>query len=109
MPSRAASVSLSARSARCSGWRRSLSTSSAWPTHDACLRPAEQLVPGEADEAGAGGEALACLRLVAERHERARAEVVDEREVVRGGDLSQLGERRAVREAHDAEVRLVHA
>ena len=76
---------------------------------DPCLRPAEQLVAGEADEAGAGGQALARLRLVAERHERARAEVVDEHEVVRGGDLSQLGEGRAVGEAHDAEVRLVHA
>ena len=49
---------------------------------DSRLRPAEQLVAGEADEAGARGEALARLRLVAERHERARAEVVDECEVV---------------------------
>ena len=57
---------------------------------DPRLRPAQQLVAGEADEAGAGGEALARLRLVAERHERAGAEVVDEREVVRGRDLRQL-------------------
>ncbi len=40
---------------------------------DARLRPAQQLVAGEADEAGARGEALARLRLVAERHERARS------------------------------------
>ena len=50
---------------------------------DARLRPAEQLVAGEADEVGAGREALARGRLVARSvDERARAEVVDERQPV---------------------------
>ena len=109
MPSSAASVSLSARSARWRGWRRSRSTRSRPADDDARLRPAQKLVPREADEAGARREALARLRLVAERHERAGAEVVDEREVMCRGDRGQLGQRRAVGEAEHAEVRLVHA
>ena len=47
---------------------------------DPRLRPAEQLVAGEADEVGAGGEARGGGRLVADVEERAGAEVVDERE-----------------------------
>ena len=47
---------------------------------DARLRPAEQLVAREADEVGAGGEARGGRRLALELDERARAEVVDERQ-----------------------------
>ena len=67
VPSSAASVSLSARSARCSGWRRRRSTSSARPTTMPACGPAEQLVAGEADEVGAGGDARRGGRLVPER------------------------------------------
>ena len=47
---------------------------------DPRLRAAEQLVAREADEVGARREARGGGRLVAELVERARAEVVDERE-----------------------------
>ena len=47
---------------------------------DAGLRPAEQLVAREADEVGSRGEARRGGRLVADRRERARAEIVDERQ-----------------------------
>ena len=47
---------------------------------DPGLRPAEQLVAREADEIGARGEARRGGRLVAQLVERARAEIVDERE-----------------------------
>ena len=57
---------------------------------DAGLRPAEQLVAREADEVGAGVEAGAGRRLAVERHERARAEVVDERQPVPSRDRRQL-------------------
>ena len=57
---------------------------------DPCLRPAEQLVAREADDVGAGGEALGGRRLVAEREERARAEVVDERQAGGARELRQL-------------------
>ena len=50
------------------------------PDDDSGLRPAEQLVAGEADEVGARGEARGGGRLVAEVEQRARAEVVDERQ-----------------------------
>ena len=80
VPSSAASVSLSARSARWSGWRRSFSTSSRAPDDDPRLRAAEELVPGEAHEVRARAQALGRRRLVADRGERARAEVVHERE-----------------------------
>src|SRR5262249_33839380 len=43
---------------------------------DPGLRPTEQLVAGEADEIGSGGERLARGRLVADVDERTRAEVV---------------------------------
>ena len=45
VPSSAASVSLSARSARCSGWRRSRSTSSARPTTIPACGPPSSLSP----------------------------------------------------------------
>ena len=76
---------------------------------DPGLRPAEQLVAGEADEVGAGGEARPRRRLVADVDERARAEVVDEREAVPARDAGELLEPRLLREADDAEVRLVDA
>ena len=50
------------------------------PDDDPGLRPAEELVAGEADEIGAVAQALRGGRLVADADERARAEVVDERE-----------------------------
>ncbi len=78
------------------------------PRDDPRLRPAEQLVAREGDEVGARGEALARGRLVLERRERARAEVVDERQPVARRDGGQLGEARPLGEADDAEVRLVH-
>ena len=67
------------------------------PDDDPRLRPAEELVAREGDEVGARGEALARRRLVLERRERARAEVVDERQGVTGGDGGKLGEPSAAR------------
>ena len=49
---------------------------------DPGLRAAEQLVAGEADEVGAGGEAGCGRRLALDLDERARAEIVDERQPV---------------------------
>ena len=77
--------------------------------HDARLRAAEQLVAGEADEVGARGQALARGGLALEVDEDAGAEVVHERQSVPPGDRCQLGHRRLLGEADDAEVRLVHA
>ena len=51
---------------------------------DPRLRPAEQLVAREADEVGAGRERRRDGRLALEVGQRAGAEVVDEREAVRG-------------------------
>jgi hypothetical protein len=76
---------------------------------DPRLRSAEQLVAGEADDVRAGGEARARSRLVADVHQRARAEVVDEDQPVIPRNPRQLRDRRQLREADDAEVRLVHA
>ena len=76
---------------------------------DPCLRAAEQLVAGEADEVRAGGQALARRRLALEMDEHAGAEVVHERQPVPSGDRCQLGHRRLLGEADDPEVRLVHA
>ena len=76
---------------------------------DPGLRAAEQLVAAEADEVGAGGERAARGRLVADVDERAGAEVVEQRQAVRACDGGELLQRRALGEADDAEVRLVHA
>ena len=76
---------------------------------DPRLRPAEQLVAREADEIGSRGEARGGRRLVADRRERARAEVVDERQPGPLRDLRELAERRLLGEADDAEVGLVDA
>ena len=56
------------------------STRSARPDDDPGLGAAEELVAGEADEVGPGGQALPRGGLVLEVHEDARAEVVDERQ-----------------------------
>ena len=109
VPSSAASVSLSARSARCSGCRRRRLDELRAPDDDAGLRAAEQLVAREADEVGAGGEARRGGRLVAQVEQRARAEVVDERQAVPRRDRCQLPEPGQLGEADDAEVRLVDA
>ena len=76
---------------------------------DAGLRAAEELVAREAHEVGAGGEARRGGRLVADRRERARAEIVDERQPGARRDRGQLGERGLLGEADDAEVGLVDA
>src|SRR5438128_11052631 len=69
------------------------------------LGAAEQLVAGEADEVGAGGDALLRRRLVLEVDEDARAEVVDERKVVPVRELGELGRLGPFGEADDTEVR----
>ncbi len=79
------------------------------PDDDARLRAAEELVAREADEVGAGAQRAADGRLPRDVAERARAEVVDEREAVRACDGDDLFEGRQLGEADDAEVRLVHA
>ena len=76
---------------------------------DSRLRPAEQLVAAEADEVGACRERLARRRLVGERAEHARAEIVDERQRMPARDGRELLDARLLGEADDAEVRLVHA
>ena len=77
---------------------------------DPGLRPAEELVAGEADEVGAGGERLARRRL-ARRARRATPEPrsSSERQAVPSRDGRELVEPRQLGEADDAEVRLVHA
>ena len=78
--------------------------------HDPRLRPAEQLVAGEAHEVGAAGERSCAVGSAADTAiERARAEVVDEREAVAPRDFRELLEPGPLLEADDAEVRLVHA
>ena len=109
MPSSAASVSLSERSARWSGWRRSRLDEVGAAGDDPGLRAAEQLVAGEADEVRARGERRGRRRLALDVDERARAEIVDERQLVAARDRRELVESRLLGEADDAEVRLVHA
>ena len=76
---------------------------------DPCLRPAEQLVTRERDEVGAVGERIACERLVGQRHEAARPEIVEQRQLVPPRDGGELGGRRPLAEPDRAEVGLVHA
>ena len=76
---------------------------------DARLRPAEQLVAGEADEIGARGEARGCGRLVADVEQRPRAEIVDERQPGLVGDARELVGRDGRGEPDDSVVRLVDA
>ena len=65
---------------------------------DARLRPAEELVPGEADEIGSGAQALGRRRLVADAPERARAEIVHERQAGSLRDRGQVAQLGALRE-----------
>jgi hypothetical protein len=76
---------------------------------DPRLRAAEQLVAGEADEIGSGRERVPRGRLVRERDQCSRSEVVDEGDPVACRDVGKLGRRRLLGEADDAEVRLVDA
>ena len=79
------------------------------PDDDAGLRAAEELVAGEADEIGAGGEARGRSRLVAER----RAATPEPRSSTSGRptvrDPRELARGRPLGEPDDAEVRLVDA
>ncbi len=109
VPSSAASVSLSARSARCSGCRRSRSTRSARPTTMPACGPPSSLSPEKQTRSAPARRLSAGVGSSPIRRERARAEVVDERELVAPRDRGELRELRALREADDAEVRLVDA
>ncbi len=79
------------------------------PDDDARLRPAEQLVAREADEVGTGRERLAGGGLAGQLRQHARAEIVEQRQAVPLRNRGKLLEPRLLREADDAEVRLVHA
>ncbi len=75
------------RIARASGWRLDALHRVGSADDDAGLRAAEQLVAREADQRRAGLDALAGGRLVdqvGQVEQRARAEVVDQRDAVRG-------------------------
>ena len=80
VPSSAASVSLSARSARCSGWRRSRSTRSARPTTMPACGPPSSLSPEKQTRSAPAARLAARTARPASGDERARAEVVDERQ-----------------------------
>ena len=109
MPSSAASVSLSARSARWSGWRRSRSTSSARPTTIPACGPPSSLSP-EKQTRSAPAARLSRGVGSSPSVERARPSRGRRRAAGRAAArLGQLGEPRALGEADDAEVRLVHA
>ncbi len=85
VPSSAASVSLSARSARWSGWRRSRSTSSARPATMPACGPPSSLSPEKQTRSAPRGERLrAPTARPAHVAERAGAEVVDERQARAG-------------------------
>ena len=75
---------------------------------DPGLRAAEQLVAREADEVGARRQRRGRGRLALDVDERAGAEVVDERQLVAARDGRELLDAGLLREADDAEVRLVH-
>ena len=77
--------------------------------HDSRLRAAEQLVAAEADEVGSGRERLLRRRLRTQIEQRARPEIVDERQREPPGQSGQLLHRRLLGETDDAEVRLVDA
>ena len=76
---------------------------------DARLRPAEELVAREADEIGARGEARRDGGLVAELADRARAEIVDERQPGSPRDARELGQGRLLREPDNPEIGLMDA
>jgi hypothetical protein len=64
------------------------------PDHDPGLRTAEELVAREADEVRACLEALANRGLVLDLRQRARTEVVDQRQLVALRDFGQVRDRR---------------
>ena len=74
---------------------------------DSGLRAAEELVAGEADEIGAGVEALPRSRLVADVHQGAGAEIVDEWQIVQLCDSRELLQAGQFRESDNPEVGLV--
>src|SRR3954454_11296122 len=76
---------------------------------DPRLRATEELVSREADDVGTCSEARRRRRLVADRRQRARAEVVDQRKAGTSRDLREVGERGLLGEADHPEVRLMHA
>src|SRR6266849_6502034 len=77
--------------------------------HDPRLRTSEQLVPGETNKVCAPCQARTCGRLVTDVDQRARAEIVDERQVVTVRDVRQFAPRRLRSEADEAEVGLMNA
>ena len=112
--SSAASVSLPKRKARASGFLRICSIQSSLADDDAALRAADELVAAEADDIGAGRDALLDQRLVLEAvlrevDQRAAAEVVDHRDAVLAAELGQLLDARLLGEADDAVVAVVDA
>ena len=110
VPSSAASVSLSARSARWSGCRRSRSTRSARPTTMPACGPPRSLSPEKQTRSAPARRLSAGVGSSADASERTRAEVVDERELVRRSRSRRaLPSSRTLGEPDDAEVRLVHA
>src|SRR5262245_49400194 len=103
--SSAASVSLSIRSARFSGFFRSRSTAH----DDAGLRAAEQLVSRERHDVGAGPDGLRHSRLAREPpgteiEEAAGPEILEHRHPARPAELGQLRGGHALGEADDAVV-----
>ena len=110
VPSSAASVSLSVRTARCSGCRRSYSTSSARPTTMPACGPPRSLSPEkQTRSAPAASDSRADGSLAMQLGEDAGAEIVEQRHAVPLRDGRELLEPRQLGEADDAEVRLVHA
>ena len=89
--------SLSMRSARCSGCRRSCSTRSARPTTIPACGPPSSLSPLKQTRSAPAGERVVRGRLVAEVDERAGAEIVEERQLVPAGDGGELAQRSGAR------------
>ena len=74
---------------------------------DPRLRAAEQLVGGSADEVGPRRDRASQHRLVAERLDRSRAEVVDDRDAALAAERAELLQGGLLGEADRPEVRLV--
>ena len=75
---------------------------------DSGLWPSEQLVAREADEVRPCGQCDSGSGLTLHVDERARAEIVHERQLVAARHSSELLESRLLGEPDDAEIRLVH-
>ena len=102
-------MSLSERTARWSGWRRSRSTRSARPATIPACGPPSSLSPEKQTRSAPAASEAAGVGSPSSVDERARAEVVDERHVVAPRDGGELLDPRLLGEADHAEVRLVHA